>query len=192
MGQDIYRDNKLIETIVKVSDNSNALNIPSHRDVLKAMVDHHMWDCIKDDIEFKQAMIELEDIRQNYTRVSALRNAYEKVLTRYIQVWMEDHCGCMMYRWSEDSGLAIGKTIQIDGDDKLRNVYDIRAIERSEGVINHEYHEELNFRFFSALGWRLNAGVHARPSPFGYPSAELITQFDPQLVNSNGRIAAGY
>lgn len=192
MSRDIYCDNKLIEIIAKVTGNTNALELLFHRDILKVMVDHHMWKMLNGDPEFKQAMVELEAIRQNYTSVAALRDAYTKVLTCYIQLFLHDHCGCLMYRYNEDGGLAISKTIEIDGDDKLRQVYCIRSVESSEGVDNYEYHDELNFNFFNALCWRLNAGVHARPSPFGYPSAELITQFDPQLVNSNGRIAAGY
>lgn len=171
------RHNEIFEVIVNVADNSNALTIPSTRDLIKAMEVHPEWIHIKRDVELQSLLLKVEDTRRNYTSVYQLRKAYQRVVDRFIEITLDERCDTLTYHLNEREMLSVSKVVALDGDDRLRNVYELRTITETDASSNPEFHGAINTGFFNALAWRMRSRPTHRASPFGYPSAQAITEY---------------
>lgn len=170
---ELRNDNDLLTIISKVSDHGDVLKMPQLPEILKAMASHEEWEFIKDDAELNQLIREAEETRQNYTSVSSLRWAYEKVLLRHVHLLCNQRGLLLIYRWDDLNSLLIGMTIEQDISEP-KEIYAIRVVKNQSEVVNHEYHEDLTRNVFDAICLRIR-DVDTRPTCFGWPDIESIT-----------------
>lgn len=170
---ELRNDNDLLTIISKVSDHGDVLKMPQLPEILKAMASHEEWEFIKDDAELNQLIREAEETRHNYTSVSSLRWAYEKVLLRHVHLLCNQSGLLLIYRWDDLNSLLIGMTIEQDISEP-KEIYAIRVVKNQAETLNHEYHEDLTRNVFDAIRLRIR-DVDTRPTHFGWPDIESIT-----------------
>jgi hypothetical protein len=169
----LKNNNVILQIIAQVADRSDVMSMPQLPAILKAMADHDEWVYIKEDEELNQLIAEAETTRLNYTAVTDLRWAYEKVLLRYVHLLCNQRGLLLIYRWDDRNSLLFGMTIE-QGRTGLKEIYALRTVKNREEILKYEYHEDLTRNVFDAIKVRIRH-VDAGISCFGWPEAHFIT-----------------
>lgn len=169
-------DQALVDVILRVADNSNALNCVGVTTVLEQIHQIENFQLILDDKGFQEALADARAWRS----MSEYRWALERMLLTAVR-HIGEHCNLTL-RWEHPDRKNILLIGQVDAMTHTGHelVWCIRNVFEQQEVENHEWHDSLTNNFFHAICWRSRSPRST--SIYGWNDPSFINKPEP-LVN---------